>query len=178
MSCYNGCYSTPTISCEPCPSASTGCLDYVSTDCVQYLGTSYAIGFGILQNDSLTTMITKIYAQTASANTWVTMNLSAAGTYSTFTPMVTMNTKGEVKFMGIIYASSTSSAAKTITTSYISSPTYYPATTKGFIQSHDGEDYLIQFLAASGTITVTNLAGTTSWAIEIDLSSIWYDKNI
>jgi hypothetical protein len=178
MSCYNGCYSTPTISCSPYPSSCTGCLEYISTDCVQYLGTSYAIGFGILQGDTLTTMITKIYAETASANTWVTMNLTASSAYSTFTPMVTMNTKGEVKFMGIIYASSSSSAAKTITTSYISSPMYYPATTKGFVQSHGGEDYLIQFLAASGTITVTNLTGTTSWSARLDLSQIWYDKNI
>jgi hypothetical protein len=106
------------------------------------------------------------------------MNLTASSAYSTFTPMVTMNTKGEVKFMGIIYASSSSSAAKTITTSYISSPMYYPATTKGFVQSHGGEDYLIQFLAASGTITVTNLTGTTSWSARLDLSQIWYDKNI
>jgi hypothetical protein len=55
---------------------------------------------------------------------------------------------------------------------------YYPATTKGFVQSHGGEDYLIQFLAASGTITVTNLTGTTSWSARLDLSQIWYDKNI
>ena len=178
MSCYNGCYSTPTISCSPYPSACTGCLEYISTDCVQYLGTSYAIGFGILQGDNLTTMVTKIAAATVSANTWVPMVLSASGAYSTFTPMVTLNAKGEVRFMGIIYASSTSAAAKTITTSYISSPTYYPTTTKGFIQSHGGEDYLIQFLAASGTITVTNLNGTTSWTARLDLNQIWYDKNI
>ncbi len=177
MSCYNGCYSTPTISCGPCPSASTGCLEYISTDCVQYLGTSYAIGFGILQNDSLTTIITKIYAQTASANTWVEMDLPSASTYSTFTPSVTINTKGEVKFSGIMEVTAAGTAV-TITNAYISSPTYYPATTKGFVQSHGGEDYLIQFLATTGTITVTNLNGTSGWTALIDLSSIWYDKNI
>lgn len=178
MSCYNGCYSTPTISCSPYPSSCTGCLEYISTDCVQFLGTSYSIGFGILQGDSLTTIITKIYAQTASANTWIPMSLPNATTYGGFTPMVTMNAKGEVRFMGLINVSSDVAAAKTITTAYISSPTYYPATTKGFIESYGGADYLIQFLAASGTITVTRIDGTTSWSAKLDLSQIWYDKNI
>ena len=177
MSCYNGCYSTPTISCGPCPSASTGCLEYIGTDCVQYLGTSYAIGFGILQNDSLTTIITKIYAETASANTWVTMSIPSGSTYQGFTPKVTMNAKGEVRFTGIMEVTA-SATAKTVTNAYISSPTYYPTTTKGFIQSYGGEDYLIQFLATSGTITVTNLTGSSSWTAEIDLSQFWYDKNI
>jgi hypothetical protein len=178
MSCSNGCGNTaPTITCLPNP-GTTGCLDYISTDCVQFLGASNTIGFGILQNDNLTTIITKIYAQTASANTWTAISIPSAATYSTFTPMVTLNTKGEVRFMGIIYVSSTVAAAKTITLAYISSPTYYPATTKGFVQSHGGADYLIQFLATSGTITVTNLSGTTSWTAILDLNQIWYDKNI
>lgn len=178
MSCYNGCLNTSTtITCSPCASACTGCLEYVSTDCVQFLGTSNSIGFGILQNDSLTTIITKIYAQTASANTWVEMNLPSASTYSTYTPSVTINSKGEVKFSGIMEVTAVGTAI-TITTAYISSPTYYPLTTKAFIQTYGGEEYLIQFTASTAEIIVTNLNGTSGWTALIDLSSIWYDKNI
>lgn len=181
MSCYNGCYSTPTISCGPCPSASTGCLDYISTDCVQYLGTSYAIGFGILQNDSLTTIITKIYAQTASANTWVPMTLTAASTYSTFTPMVTLNAKGEVRFKGIMKITS-SNPSVIVTAAYITSSSaanYYPSSTTASVQDYAGRAYLIQIGAASTQITVSAIDGSAIGTdILIDLNQIWYDKNI
>lgn len=179
MSCSNGCGNTaPTITCLPNP-GTTGCLDYISTDCVQFLGASNTIGFGILQNDNLTTIITKISGATIAYNDWIEINLPSANTAaaSGFTAKVTLNTKGEVRFTGIINVSG-SSTAKTITLAYISSPTYYPATTKGFIQSYNGVSYLIQFLASSGTIIVTNLSGGIGWTVVLDLSPIWYDKNI
>lgn len=181
MSCYNGCYSTPTISCSPYPSACTGCLEYISTDCVQYLGTSYAIGFGILQGDSLTTMITKIYAETASANTWVPMTFTGATTYSTFAPKVTLNTKGEVRFRGIISVSS-DNPSRIITAAYITSSSaanYYPSSTTAFVESYGSRSFLIQVAAGSTQITVTALDGSAIGSnVLIDLSQLWYDKNI
>ena len=179
MSCYNGCYSTPTISCGPCPSASTGCLDYISTDCVQFLGASNSIGFGILQNDSLTTIITKISGATVASNVWVNVNISAvsASTFSSYTPQVTMNYKGEVRFAGIAAVSS-ATASLIIANPFISSSTYYPTTTKAFIINYGSTPYLITIAASTGVITVLNLSGTTSWQILIDFSQFWYDKNI
>ena len=178
MSCYNGCYSTPTISCSPYPSACTGCLEYVSTDCVQYLGTSYAIGFGILQGDTLTTMVTKIAAATISANTWLPMSFVSGSTYNGNTAQVTVNTKGEVRFTGIVYVSGSGVGTATISNPFISSSTYYPATTKAFVFTYGGASYLLTIAASTGVITILNLAGTTSYQILIDLSKIWYDKNI
>ena len=179
MSCYNGCYSTPTISCGPCPSASTGCLEYIGTDCVQFLGTSGSIGFGILQNDSLTTIITKISGATIAPNVWVNVAFSAlsAATFSGYTPQVTMNYKGEVRFAGIVAVSS-ATASLVISNPFISSSTYYPTTTKAFVFSYGGEDYLLTIAASTGVITILNLAGTTTYQILIDFSKFWYDKNI
>ena len=181
MSCYNGCYSTPTISCSPYPSSCTGCLEYISTDCVQYLGTSYAIGFGILQGDSLTTMVTKIYAQTASANTWIPMTLTAASTYSTFTPLVTLNAKGEVRFRGIMSITS-SNPSVIVTAAYITSSSaanYYPSSTTASIRNYGSRSFLVQVAAGTTQITVTALDGSAIGTNTlIDLSSIWYDKNI
>ena len=179
MSCYNGCASTPTITCGPCASGSTGCLEYIATDCVQFLGTSNSIGFGILQNDSLTTIITKISGATVAPNVWVNVAISAASaaTYSAYTPQVTMNYKGEVRFTGIAAVSS-DTAALVIANPFISSSTYYPTTTKAFVFSYGGEDYLLTIAASTGVITILNLAGTTTYQILIDFSQFWYDKNI
>ena len=192
MSCYNGCYSTPTISCSPYPSASTGCLDYVSTDCVQYLGTSYAIGFGILQGDTLTTMVTKIAAATVSANTWLPMSFVSGSTYNGNSAQVTVNTKGEVKFTGIVYVSGSATGTATICNPFISSTTlmanYTPATNKQYIitgisgttaTSGVAQIYVLT-IYTSGIITVANLTNTTTGIIGvyIDFSQIWYDKNI
>lgn len=179
MSCYNGCASTPTISCGPCPSGSTGCLEYIATDCVQFLGNSNSIGFGILQNDSLTTIITKISGATVAPNEWVNVAISAASaaTYSAYTPQVTMNYKGEVRFTGIAAVSS-ATAALVIANPFISSSTYYPATTKAFVVNYGSATYLVTIAASTGVITVLNLAGTTTWQILIDFSKFWYDKNI
>lgn len=179
MSCYNGCWSTPTITCAPNCSSSTGCLDYVSTDCVQFLGTSNTIGFGILQGDSLTTIIGKISGATIAPNTWVNVAFSApsASTYSGYTPQVTVNYKGEVRFSGIAAVSS-ATASLVISNPFISSSTYYPATTKAFVFSYGGEDYLLTIAASTGVITILNLAGTTTYQILIDFSKLWYDKNI
>ena len=177
MSCYNGCASTPTITCGPCASGSTGCLEYISTDCVQFLGMSNSIGFGILQNDSLTTIITKISGATIAPNVWVNVDFTNASPYSGYTPQVTMNYKGEVRFTGIAAVSS-ATAALVIANPFISSSTYYPTTTKAFVFSYGGEDYLLTIAASTGVITILNLAGTTTYQILIDFSQFWYDKNI
>lgn len=179
MSCTSGCNPTPTISCNPCPSASTGCLDYISTDCVQFLGASNSIGFNILQNDSLTTIITKISGATIAPNIWIPVSFSApsASTYSGYTPQVTVNYTGEVRFTGIASVSS-ATASLIISNPYISASTYYPATTKAFIVTYSGTSYLVTIAASTGVITVLNLSGTTSWQILIDFSKFWYDKNI
>ncbi len=192
MSCYNGCYSTPTISCSPYPSSSTGCLEYISTDCVQYLGTSYAIGFNILQGDTLTTMVTKIAAATVSANTWLPMTLVSGSTYNGNSPQVTVNTKGEVKFTGIIYISGSGIGTAGISNPFISSTTlmanYTPATNKQYIitgisgttaTAGAAQTYILT-IYTSGIITVANFSNTTTGSIGvyIDFSQIWYDKNI
>lgn len=192
MSCYNGCYSTPTISCSPYPSACTGCLEYISTDCVQYLGTSYAIGFGILQGDTLTTMVTKIAAATVSANTWVPMTFVSGSTYNGNTAQATVNTKGEVKFTGIVYISGSGIGTATICNPFISSTTlmasYAPATNKqymitgisGTTATAGAAQIYVLTIYTSGIITVANLTNTTTGniGVYIDFSQVWYDKNI
>ena len=177
MSCYNGCYSTPTISCGPCPSASTGCLEYIGTDCVQYLGTSNAIGFGILQNDSLTTIIGKISGATGTVDTWEEVVLTAsASTYGTYTPMATKNYIGEVKFNGIA-SGDTDAITNSVVIGVVPSSAYNPLTQKGFIVTYGLYPILVT-VATNGTITATDLSASGGATILVDLSQIWYDKNI
>jgi len=178
MSCTSGCNQYPTISCDPC-SSNTGCLDYTSTDCVQFIGASNSIGFGILQNDSLTTIITKISGATIAPNIWVPVSFSApsASTYSGYTPQVTINYKKEVRFTGIASVSS-ATASLIISNPYISSTNYYPATTKAFTVTYSGTPFLVTIAAGTGVISVLNLSGTSTWQILIDFSKFWYDSTI
>ena len=179
MSCQSGCNQyNSDISGNPCSSA-TGCLDYTSTDCVQFLGASNTIGFGILQNDSLTTIIAKISGATIAPNVWNNISFSApsASTYSTYTPQVTKDYRGIVRFAGIAQVSS-ATAALVISNPYISSSTYFPTTTKAFLVDYGSSSYLLTVAASTGTITLLNLAGTSTWQMLIDFSKIWYDSTI
>lgn len=179
MSCITGCVeTTSTISCNPCPSSDTGCLEYLSTDCVQYLGTTQTTGFSFTQGDSVTTMFAKVSAATIATPTWNTIAFSnaSASTYSAYTPTTALYPNGLVRCSGLAQISSTT-AALIISNPFISSSTYYPATTKGFIAVYSSSNYLVTIAASTGVITVTNLAGTTSWQIILDFSKIFYDKN-
>jgi len=144
MSCSNGCGNTaPTITCLPNP-GTTGCLDYISTDCVQFLGASNTIGFGILQNDNLTTIITKISGATVAPNVWVNVTLSSpsATTASGFTAQVTKDYKGTVRFAGIVQVSASTSTL-TISNPFVSSLTYFPLTSKAFTVTYSSIPYLV-----------------------------------
>ena len=177
MSCYNGCASTPTITCGPCASGSTGCLEYIATDCVQFLGISNSIGFGILQNDSLTTIITKISGATVAPDTWEEVALTASAvTYGTYTPSVTKNYIGEVKFSGIA-SGITDSITDSLVIGVLPSAAYNPVTQKGFILSFGIRPILVT-IGTNGVITATDLSYSGGTSILVDLSQIWYDKNI
>jgi len=174
MSCSNGCGNTaPTITCLPNP-GTTGCLDYISTDCVQFLGASNTIGFGILQNDNLTTIITKISGATVAPNVWVNVTLSSpsATTASGFTAQVTKDYKGTVRFTGIVQVSASTSI---LTISNLSS-TYFPVTPKAFTVTYSGSPYLV--IINTGTITIQVLTGSSIGVMLIDFSKFWYDSTI
>lgn len=178
MSCSNGCGNTaPTITCLPNP-GTTGCLDYISTDCVQFLGASNTIGFGILQNDNLTTIITKISGATVAPNVWVNVTLSSpsATTASGFTAQVTKDYKGTVRFTGIVQVSAATSTL-TISNPYISSSTYFPLTSKAFTVTYSGNPYLV-IITNTGAITIQVLTGSSIGVMLIDFSKFWYDSTI
>jgi len=174
MSCSNGCGNTaPTITCLPNP-GTTGCLDYISTDCVQFLGASNTIGFGILQNDNLTTIITKISGATVAPNVWVNVTLSSpsATTASGFTAQVTKDYKGTVRFTGIVQVSASTSI---LTISNLSS-TYFPVTPKAFTVTYSGTPYLV--IINTGVITIQVLTSSSIGVMLIDFSKFWYDSTI
>jgi len=177
MSCSNGCGNTaPTITCLPNP-GTTGCLDYISTDCVQFLGASNTIGFGILQNDNLTTIITKISGATVAPNVWVNVTLSSpsATTASGFTAQVTKDYKGIVRFAGIVQVSASTSVL-TISNPFVSSLTYFPLTPKAFTVTYSSIPYLVTI--NTGAITIQVLTGLTIGVMLIDFSKFWYDSTI
>jgi hypothetical protein len=175
MSCSNGCGNTaPTITCLPNP-GTTGCLDYISTDCVQFLGASNTIGFGILQNDNLTTIITKISGATVAPNVWVNVTLSSpsATTASGFTAQVTKDYKGTVRFAGIVQVSA---ATSILPISNLSS-TYFPVTPKAFTVTYSGSPYLV-IITSTGAITIQVLTSSSIGVMLIDFSKFWYDSTI
>ena len=180
MSCSNGCGNTaPTITCLPNP-GTTGCLDYISTDCVQFLGASNTIGFGILQNDNLTTIITKISGATVAPNVWVNVTLSSpsATTASGFTAQVTKDYKGTVRFAGIVQVSASTSLLQ-ITNLFVSSSTYnyVPVTPKAFTVTYSSIPYLV-IIYNTGAITIQVLTGSSIGVMLIDFSKFWYDSTI